>query len=125
VALLTDDAWLAMPPAPHEYSGPEAIRAFLRAGTSWRPGRRLHVVRTRANGRPALGCYLEDVDGRVARRAGLLVLTFAGSRIRGLARFLDADVFGPFGLPAELPVRYSLAPAASEREADHEDHDEG
>ena len=29
VALLTDDAWLTMPPAPLEYQGPEAIGRFL------------------------------------------------------------------------------------------------
>jgi RNA polymerase sigma-70 factor (TIGR02960 family) len=111
VALLTDDAWLAMPPAPHEYVGPEAIGTFLRAATSWRPGRRLQVVPTGANGQPALGCYLDDADGRVARPAGLLVLTLAGPRIRGLTRFLDADVLGPFGLPAELPLRRDLGSA--------------
>jgi RNA polymerase sigma-70 factor (TIGR02960 family) len=104
VALLTDDAWLAMPPAPHEYLGPDAIGAFLRAGASWRPGRPLHVVPTRANGQPAFGCYLDDVDGLVARPAGLVVLTLAGPRIRALTRFLDAGVFDAFGLPAELPA---------------------
>ena len=31
IALLTDDAWLAMPPAPHAYQGRQAIAAFLRA----------------------------------------------------------------------------------------------
>ena len=29
VALLTDDAWLSMPPAPHQYHGIPAIRSFL------------------------------------------------------------------------------------------------
>src|SRR5919109_251363 len=29
VALLTDDAWLTMPPEPYEYQGPAAIGAFL------------------------------------------------------------------------------------------------
>ena len=31
VALLTDDAWLTMPPAPHRYRGPDAIAAFCAA----------------------------------------------------------------------------------------------
>jgi hypothetical protein len=39
VARLTDDAWLNMPPAPHQYHGPVAIAAFLRAsgasGAHW------------------------------------------------------------------------------------------
>ena len=38
VGLLVDDAWLAMPPAPHEYQGPAAIAAFLRAGDTGRAG---------------------------------------------------------------------------------------
>jgi hypothetical protein len=92
-----------MPPAPHEYVGRAAIAAFLRAGTAWRPGRRVRVVPTRAKGQPAVGCYLEESPGGVARRAGLLVLTLAGSRIRGLTRFLDADAVRPFGLPAHVP----------------------
>ena len=36
VTLLTDDAWLAMPPAPHEYHGAAAIASFLRASATWR-----------------------------------------------------------------------------------------
>jgi len=53
VALLTDDAWLAMPPAPHEYVGGAAIASFLRASTEWRERRRLRLVPTRANRQPA------------------------------------------------------------------------
>ena len=106
VALLTDDAWLAMPPARHEYVGPDAVAAFLRAGAAWRPGRRLRLRPTRANGQPAFGCYLDAADGGdIARPAGLVVLTLAGSRVQGITRFLGADVFEPFGLPAELPGR--------------------
>jgi ketosteroid isomerase-like protein len=55
VALLTDDAWLRMPPLPYEYQGAVAIRRFLhdretRRGAPWR------LVATRANGQPAFGC---------------------------------------------------------------------
>ena len=32
LGLLTDDAWLAMPPAPNEYHGPAAIAGFLQFG---------------------------------------------------------------------------------------------
>jgi RNA polymerase sigma-70 factor (TIGR02960 family) len=106
VALLTDDAWLAMPPAPHEYLGPAAVAGFLRAGTSWRRGRSLHVVASRANGQPAFACYLDEEPGGLARPAGLLVLTLAGSRVRGITRFLDADVFGSFGLAHQLPGQH-------------------
>jgi RNA polymerase sigma-70 factor (ECF subfamily) len=91
VALLTDDAWLAMPPAPHEYVGPEAIAGFLRASAAWRAGRELRLATTRANTQPAFAVYL-GAPGRPAAGdpAGLLVLTLAGARIGGLTRFLDA-----------------------------------
>ena len=41
VALLTSDAWLTMPPAPHEYQGGDTIAAFLRAGAAVRVDRKL------------------------------------------------------------------------------------
>src|SRR3954463_5539041 len=39
LALLTDDAWLAMPPAPHAYQGHAAIASFLRASAAYRTWR--------------------------------------------------------------------------------------
>ena len=101
VALLTDDAWLTMPPAPHRYRGPDAIAAFLRSSTGWRPDRRFRLVPTRANTQPAFGVYLPDgrpdSDGPAA--AGLIVLTVAGDRIVAVTRFLDSGVLPYFGLP--------------------------
>lgn len=102
VALLTDDAWLAMPPAPHEYHGPAAIAAFLQASHDWRGTRRLRLVATRANTQPAYGLYLTDPRPPVARFAGLLVLTPAGDRIGTITRFLDHDLAHRFNLPASL-----------------------
>jgi RNA polymerase sigma-70 factor (TIGR02960 family) len=99
VALLTDDAWLAMPPAPHEYHGPVAIASFLRASTAWRGTRRLTLVSTRANGQPAFACYLDEPDAPVAQPAGLFVLTVTGAKISGVTRFLHGEVLAHFGLP--------------------------
>ena len=90
VALLTDDAWLTMPPAPHEYEGREAIAAFLRASVSWRNGRRVDLEPTRANGQPAFLCSLEGADA--PRAHDVLVLTLAGERIAAMTRFLDAGI---------------------------------
>jgi RNA polymerase sigma-70 factor (TIGR02960 family) len=89
VALLTDDAWLAMPPAPHEYHGAAAIAGFLAVGWAWQDRRRLVLVPARANGQPAFACYLAGPGERVARPAGLMVLTLHGDRIAGLTRFHD------------------------------------
>ena len=57
VALLTDDALVTMPPQPVEYQGREAIAVLLRKRAELR-GRSLLVVPTRANTKPAFGCYL-------------------------------------------------------------------
>jgi len=70
VALLTDDAWLTMPPEPYEYQGAGAIGAFLRDRTALRGAPLL--VPTRANTQPAFGCYFpspqtESACVRVAR----------------------------------------------------------
>ena len=86
VALLTDDAWLAMPPAPHEYHGVAAVASFLQASAAWRADRRLRLHSTRANGQPAFICHL---DGAVAQPAGLIVLTLTSDRLHGITRFLD------------------------------------
>jgi len=45
VALLSDDAWLTMPPEPHEYQGPDAIGAFLQGREVRRGKLRLIPVR--------------------------------------------------------------------------------
>ena len=50
VALLTDDAWVTMPPEPYEFQGPSAIGAFLR-DRDLRRRARLRLVPTRANTR--------------------------------------------------------------------------
>ena len=59
VAVLTDDAWLTMPPWPWEYQGPTAVGEFLRFLEGWRgaPLRLVQRVRTAsppsgATGRP-------------------------------------------------------------------------
>jgi RNA polymerase sigma-70 factor (TIGR02960 family) len=102
VALLTDDAWLAMPPAPHQYRGAAAIAGFLHASATWRSGRRFRLVATRANTQPAYGCYLADPNSPLAHPAGLIVLTLNGDRISALTRFLDTELFHRFELPETL-----------------------
>lgn len=97
LALLTDDAWLAMPPAPHEYHGSEAIGAFLRASTAGRGGRALRLVPTGANRQPAFACQFVGPDPATVAPAGILVLSVSGERIESVTRFLDAGVSDRFG----------------------------
>lgn len=97
VALLTDDAWLAMPPAPHEYHGVEAIARFLRASKAGRAGHHLALLPTRANGQPAFACYLGTPNDPVPSSSGVMVLTVSGHHIAGITRFLDPALPKVFG----------------------------
>jgi RNA polymerase sigma-70 factor, ECF subfamily len=102
VSLLTDDAWVRMPPQPYEYQGHTAVAAFLR-DRAIRRGAPLRLVPTRANGQPAFGCYLPDAHAAIARAYGLMVLTLQGGRISAITWFADLGVFPHFGLPRTLP----------------------
>jgi RNA polymerase sigma-70 factor (TIGR02960 family) len=106
VALMTDDAWLTMPPQPLEYQGRAAIAAFLHNRAAVR-GAPLRIVATRANGHPAFGCYLPKAAAAVARPYGFIVLTLEGDRISAITWFADPGVFSHFGLPRTLQVRAS------------------
>jgi RNA polymerase sigma-70 factor (TIGR02960 family) len=102
LALLTDDAWVTMPPQPYEYQGAEAIGRFLRDRAVNR-GAPLRLVPTRANGQPAFGCYFPCPHTDIARPYGLMVLTLAGDAIVEITFFADNSVFPHFGLPRTLP----------------------
>ncbi|WP_203662551.1 RNA polymerase subunit sigma-70 [Actinocatenispora rupis] len=99
VGLLTDDAFLSMPPLPLAYAGRDAVVRFC--ATMFGAGRHLDLVPTRANGQPAFGVYLRAPTG-VRRGTGLFVLTLAGDRISALTRF-DHTVLPAFALPPSLP----------------------
>jgi RNA polymerase sigma-70 factor, ECF subfamily len=101
VALLTDDAWVTMPPLPHAYQGRSTIGAFLRVGEE-RRGVSLRLVPTRANTQPAFGCYLPEPGTGVARAFSLFVLTLEGDRVSAITWFADSSVFPRFGLPRML-----------------------
>jgi RNA polymerase sigma-70 factor (ECF subfamily) len=89
--LLTDGAWLAMPPAPHEYQGAVAIAAFLRASADGRGGVRLRLEASWCNRQPGFVCYFVGED-RVPSYAGRIVLTIDGERISRITRFLEPEL---------------------------------
>jgi RNA polymerase sigma-70 factor (TIGR02960 family) len=101
VSLLTDDAWVRMPPQPYEYQGHREVAAFLR-DRAIRRGAPLRLVPTRANGQPAFGCYLPDTQAAITRAYGLMVLTLQGERISAITWFGDLGLFPHFGLPRIL-----------------------
>jgi RNA polymerase sigma-70 factor (ECF subfamily) len=94
VALLTDDAWLTMPPEPYEYQGPIAIRVFLLGREVARGA--LRLAPTRANGQPAFACYLGG------RPYAMCVVALEGDRISAITWFADSSGFARFGLPPML-----------------------
>jgi RNA polymerase sigma-70 factor (TIGR02960 family) len=101
VALLTDDAWLTMPPVPLEYQGRELCTRFF--DLVFALGRRYRLVATRANGQPAFGIYMFDPHAPVLHATGLIVITLAAERISRIDRF-DNSVLPRFGLPRSLPA---------------------
>ena len=104
VSMLTEDAWLTMPPEPYEYQGREAIARFLR-DRDVRRGAHLQLVATRANGQPAFGCYLPDVHAPIARAYGLMVLTLTDDSISAITWFGERSLMSRFGLPRTLATR--------------------
>jgi len=95
VALLAEDATFAMPPLATWFGGLDAIEVFL-AGWPLSGDWRWRVVRTRANGQPALAYYSWDEEEQTFRRFALNVLTLRGAQISEVTAFLtrsteDAD----------------------------------
>jgi RNA polymerase sigma-70 factor (TIGR02960 family) len=101
VALLTDDAFIAMPPTPFGYEGRDVVTRFC--ASLFDAGGRFDLVPTRANGQPAFGAYLRGQAG-IRHGTGLYVLTLSGHRISAMTRF-DNSVLPWFGLPRSLPSR--------------------
>jgi RNA polymerase sigma-70 factor, ECF subfamily len=99
VSLLTDDAWLTMPPAPLEYQGRDAIAEFMRDVGFRRGTRRYRLVPTRANGQPGYGCYISDHGDPVWHLHGLLVINVRADGVSAMTRFIDNSVVPYFGLP--------------------------
>jgi RNA polymerase sigma-70 factor, ECF subfamily len=102
VTLLTEDAWLIMPPVPMQYQGRELAARFWGA-TAFRPGRSARLVPTRANGQPAFGLYVRESRGTAALGNGILVLTLAGGQISAVTGFPGHGALRGCGLPAALP----------------------
>ncbi|HEX4019497.1 MAG TPA: sigma-70 family RNA polymerase sigma factor [Frankiaceae bacterium] len=100
VALMTDDAWVRMPPLPLEYRGTEAVHGFFTAVyPHWKESDRL--VPVRANGQPAWGAYARNPTSGILHITGVYVIDLAGDRICALTRF-ETTLAPYFGLPRTL-----------------------
>ena len=104
VALLTEDAWVTMPPEPFEYQGLETITEFFSQAFAARVHLTNRLVATRANGQPAFGHYVGDVHAPVGRGVGMIVLTLERDRVSHLTRFGGSAQLARFGLPRTLPL---------------------
>jgi RNA polymerase sigma-70 factor (TIGR02960 family) len=100
VALMTDDAWVRMPPLPFEYHGSDALHRFFSVIRA-RLGRVDRMVPVRANGQPAWGEYVRDRVTGGLHLVGVIVVGLAGDRICELTRF-ETVVAPYFGLPRTL-----------------------
>ncbi len=114
VAMLTDDATLAMPPMPTWYQGRDAVAGFLTeiafAGQERRrelvsfagKERRVRLLPTWANGQPAFGGYYWNEETGAYIPRALQVLTLRQARIADITGFANPAVLRPFGLPERL-----------------------
>jgi RNA polymerase sigma-70 factor (ECF subfamily) len=98
VALLHEDFTVSMPPSPTWFRGRDVAATFLAA----RPFARLagtppHLLRTSANGQPALAFY---VGGALH---ALHVMRLRAGRVLEAHHFCDVESFAAFGLPREAP----------------------
>jgi RNA polymerase sigma-70 factor (ECF subfamily) len=104
VAMLTDDARMAMPPWPSWYSGRDAVATFLR-GWPLSTRKRWRVVTTGANGQPAVVGYLWDEQTGAFEAETIIVLTLRDATIEEITAFRSPGLFPFFGLPDQLPSR--------------------
>jgi RNA polymerase sigma-70 factor (ECF subfamily) len=87
VAMLTDDASFAMPPAPSWHQGREALTAFLGVGPLSGDWRWRHIF-VRASGQPALAFYSWDETEGTYLPFALNVLTVRDERISDVTAFI-------------------------------------
>jgi len=96
VALLKEDARLAMPPHPTWYEGREAVGAFF-AAALFAPGPgSFRAELTRANGCPAVALWARGPAGFVP--IAIQVLELEGGQVATIDSFLLPALFGSFGL---------------------------
>ena len=108
VALLKEDATLAMPPSPSWYQGKEAIRGFV-AATVFADGgmfggnavHRWKLVETRANCAPAFAIY-QRTGTNEYQAFGIHILQCNGDQLSQITSFIDPSLPGYFALPHVL-----------------------
>jgi RNA polymerase sigma-70 factor (ECF subfamily) len=113
VAMLAEDAALAMPPLASWYSGREGIGRFLASWPMSGAWRWRHL-RTHANGQPALAVYAWDEEEQTHRPFALEVLTLRDGLIADITAFVtrsteasEPDAFARWPEQPDEPQRLS------------------
>jgi RNA polymerase sigma-70 factor (ECF subfamily) len=101
VALLREDAWLAMPPLPAWVQGRTDIATLLRLRI-FTPDKQWRLLPTRANDCPAFGLYRREAGEDSYQLSSLWVLGEEGEQIGNIVVFLDVASFTAFGLPSTI-----------------------
>ena len=108
VALLKEDAILAMPPSPSWYQGRDAIRSFVSTTIFSEGGmfgrdaaHRWRLIPTRANASPAFAIY-QHTEGNEYQAFGMHVLEYRDGRLTQIISFIDPSLPARFALPEEL-----------------------
>jgi RNA polymerase sigma-70 factor (ECF subfamily) len=106
VALLKEDAILAMPPSPSWYQGREDIRVFVAATIfadggmfSGKASQRWRLLPTQANASPAFAIYQRAANNEY-QAFGILVLTREEDRLAQIISFIDPSLPPFFAVPA-------------------------
>lgn len=101
VAMLAQDATIAMPPRPTWYRGQDAVASFLRS-VAFGAEKRWRLLSVNANGQPAFGEYLWNERTQNFVAEAVTVLTVADNLIADITSFRRPDLFAQFGLPDHL-----------------------
>lgn len=108
VALLKEDAILAMPPSPSWYRGRDAVRTFVAATVFADEGMfsgkslgRWRLAPTRANASPAFALYQRD-ENQEYQAFGMHVLEYDREGLSQIVSFIDPSLPPRFGFPVIL-----------------------
>lgn len=108
VALLKEDAILAMPPSPSWYQGREALHMFVSATIFAEEGmfggkarHRWRLLPARANASPAFAIYQRGPNDEY-QAFGVIVLNHQADKLTQIISFIDPSLPVRFGLPGTL-----------------------
>ena len=100
-ALLREDVILSMPPELVRITGRAEVTRFFATVPAGGRLDTIRLVRTRANGHPALAAYLPDQSAR-CHGYGIMAFTITGEGIATITGFPSPDLFERFGLPPDM-----------------------